>query len=1469
MTSMNLFRLIARKSHNPLKALAAGAVALLVSAGGVQAASFTWTNTTGAAYNDPNAWSPVGGPGTVTDTSSFTINGTFDVPLTNKVDVISNAGTLFFGAGSGSGTLILTLDLGTNTLAGLSGNGTSVSGFVFGQQGTSIVYIAGGSLLCTNTTGNARMIVGRNGPAMVNLTNGFVAAGNLVIANGTGANGSKVVVSGANSFWSNSTTIAVGNAIGSAGNSLVISNSGSMLALSTFSMGSQSPANFNSLFLDTSGALFTRGTAIIGTTANSSNNTATIQGGALWDLGGKALTVGNTGGSSNLLIVGNNGTVSNVTVVTINSGASLVNSLVMSGGVLNVSVGLTNSASTVKGNGMIIGSAGFTGTGTLSLGIGTSVGTLTFSNNLSLVSGSTTVIKLDSSQTGSNDFLNVSGVLSNAGTLTVVTNGTASLAAGDVYKIFAAGTLLGGFTSSNLPALTPSVRYDLSQFPQGIIKIVPQEVVPGLNGPTNQVILVGSNAVISATVTGVPLPGVYWQYNGNNITDGATGNGSTITGSQTLTLTLSNGQTNDSGNYCIIATNSQGSATNCMALTVSNGNVPPSISGVSDITVIQGNNGTFNASVAGSPTPTFVWEQNFTPISGATGIPLILTNVQFSQDGFVYSLIASNVAGTASTNMTLHVIVTPIIASQPQNLIVTNTQSACFSVVSTNGIPAVTYQWFFGNSSILNATNATYCIASATPANNGSYKVRVSNTAGTVDSSNATLTVNSTMAAVLTPTSGAPSVCYDTPLFMAFDRTPLLSGAGKVSIYNETNPATPVDTIDTGLGLVQTRSIGGESFATFPIIITNNTVSIYPHLGVLSTGQTYFVTVDAGIFTDTNGAFYAGIAGTNGWVFTTKPTGPANPLNLIVSTNESDDFATVQGAVDSVPANNTTPTLINIRNGTYTEVVDTRLKNNLTFRGQDRKKTRVGYPNNNAINGSTTSRMAFKVNANDNAIENMTVINMTPKGGSQAEAVMVNTSARRFILFNAEVDSFQDTILINDFSSQGYFLKSLITGDTDFIWGVGNLFATNCEIRTVTGGASITQPRTTAGSNGLDFVNCQLTRASNGVVNTTFARSLGFNDGNAAFISCQIDSNVVGWTVADITSNLTIRWWEYGNTDLDTGNPVSYNGTILTNGDPRLACAQSATCWLSGWVPQLAPNILTNPVSVTVTAGVTATFNVSATGIPDPTYQWLKNGATISAATGTSLTISNARCADAASYSVIVSNIAGSVTSSNATLTVIGSAPVASFTATPTSGTEPLSVTFTDTSTSPNLPLTILWNFGDLGTATTTGGATVVHSYAAGTYTVTVIASNACDISTLVSNNLITVITAFQAWQIQYFGSTTNPAAAATADPDGDGQNNLAEFLAGTNPTNSASGLHITSVAPSGNDVVITWSTAGGVTNVVQATAGDGNGGYSTNFTDLSGPIAITGSGDTTTNYTDVGGGTNIPARYYRVRLAP
>ncbi|HKW55711.1 MAG TPA: immunoglobulin domain-containing protein, partial [Candidatus Acidoferrum sp.] len=103
-----------------------------------------------------------------------------------------------------------------------------------------------------------------------------------------------------------------------------------------------------------------------------------------------------------------------------------------------------------------------------------------------------------------------------------------------------------------------------------------------------------------------------------------------------------------------------------------------------------------------------------------------------------------------------------------------------------------------------------------------------------------------------------------------------------------------------------------------------------------------------------------------------------------------------------------------------------------------------------------------------------------------------------------------------------------------------------------------------------------------------------------------------------------------------------------------------------------APAITTQPVNQTVTAGQTATFSVLATGTAPLSYQWQKNGANIAGATGTSYTTPATATTDSGStFDVVVSNTAGSATSTTATLTV-NAAPVA-----PTITTQPVNQTVT------------------------------------------------------------------------------------------------------------------------------------------------------------------------------------------------
>ncbi|MGC3957108.1 MAG: hypothetical protein QM813_03820 [Verrucomicrobiota bacterium] len=96
-------------------------------------------------------------------------------------------------------------------------------------------------------------------------------------------------------------------------------------------------------------------------------------------------------------------------------------------------------------------------------------------------------------------------------------------------------------------------------------------------------------------------------------------------------------------------------------------------------------------------------------------------------------------------------------------------------------------------------------------------------------------------------------------------------------------------------------------------------------------------------------------------------------------------------------------------------------------------------------------------------------------------------------------------------------------------------------------------------------------------------------------------------------------------------------------------------------------------------------------------------------------------------------------------------------------------------------------------------------------------------------------------------------------DNDGNDLYDLADYAVGP--------YQITSVVPEGNNLRVTWLTAGGRTNQVQA-ANSVNGTY----TNASLNVRIPGVGLVTTNYLDLGGATN-PTRFYRlksvVRAAP
>ena len=138
-----------------------------------------------------------------------------------------------------------------------------------------------------------------------------------------------------------------------------------------------------------------------------------------------------------------------------------------------------------------------------------------------------------------------------------------------------------------------------------------------------------------------------------------------------------------------------------------------------------------------------------------------------------------------------------------------------------------------------------------------------------------------------------------------------------------------------------------------------------------------------------------------------------------------------------------------------------------------------------------------------------------------------------------------------------------------------------------------------------------------------------------------------------------------------------------------------------------APTITTQPANQTVKTGQTATFAVVASGTAPRSYQWQKNGANISGATSASYTTPATTSADNGStFKVVVSNSAGSVTSSAATLTVNAVSSLAVSITSPTNGTSVSGTITVSGAASDSVAVTLVQLSVDSGSFSNASGTT-------------------------------------------------------------------------------------------------------------------------------------------------------------------
>ncbi len=476
------------------------------------------------------------------------------------------------------------------------------------------------------------------------------------------------------------------------------------------------------------------------------------------------------------------------------------------------------------------------------------------------------------------------------------------------------------------------------------------------------------------------------------------------------------------------------------------------------------------------------------------------------------------------------------------------------------------------------------------------------------------------------PAAGGTATNIDTRLTVTFDGPPVL-GAGTVQIFRQSDDAL-VDTIKIG---AETDAIG------FPgqdrlrrvkverlLSVSGNTLRIVPHHAKLAYATTYYVGIEIGVVTGAalNGKAFNGIGKAGAWSFATKAAPAGSLATLVVDDNGVADFRTVQGALDHVMKNvaRDTAVTINVRNGTYEELLFLRGKNNVRIAGQSRSGVIIQYRNYDGLNpgtggsqapGSTTStggRSVFLIETADLVrLDTLTLRNTMLRSrtlGSQAETMYFNNDGGRLIANNASFLSEQDTVLVKGYS---WFFNSLIAGNVDFIWG-GNRVALfeNCEIRSVgdttnaSSGGYIVQARTVSATDkGFVFLNTRLTHGpgpgpaagdvpTGGSAATYLARSPGTSttNDNVAYVNCQMDTHIIprGWAYNTAgqpipnpaTATAASGWREFGTTTL-SGAAVNLatriGGHRLTTGEVAAGFSNRAQIFAAfgngaGWNPQ-------------------------------------------------------------------------------------------------------------------------------------------------------------------------------------------------------------------------------------------------------------------------------------------------------------
>ena len=842
-----------------------------------------------------------------------------------------------------------------------------------------------------------------------------------------------------------------------------------------------------------------------------------------------------------------------------------------------------------------------------------------------------------------------------------------------------------------------------------VVKVVAAPSI--LTQPKGGALLAGSNYTFSVVcINGTnSLLSYQWFWTTNTVTSS---NAMTLDiNNVTNTLSITTAGTNWTGKYWVVVTNVAGVITSSIVdLNVQT--IPQIDRSTPTNTVMAVGKNLTNPVTATGEGLTYKWLKGAANLPFLTTSNLIIQNAQVADSG-AYTVIVTNYVGSDTYTTNVLVVAAPVIISQPQSRTLTNNSEVTFRVVVTNAdISALTYSWYKTNGSggfgaALGGNSNTYTIGHVTNSDSGGYVVTVSNVANVVTSLVATLwaeslpTVTTPVLSGVTLTNGAISTNHSFTLivtnggdnsgvqYWSKDGVPM-PGETKtnydVLIAAITNSGSYTVTVTNHVGTV-TSSNYVVNVVGLPVI------GFQPLGATIATNGAY--TLSVGVSAPTNASLF-----TNQWYHSgVVITGATNSFYRIGTASTIDAgnyYVSVTDVAGTTTSSNATMVVI------ASPVITTNLTGTTNKFGIDLKTNLIVAATGGGTNGGNLKYLWYYNGGSgdtllpdsshqdqvdpDSGVGTSTVTNIpsaqTTNSGSYFVVVtniagsVTSSIASVLILTNPVIalepkgstnkagTTYTFTVLMSNaassvFSYQWYKMNYGSTNYTNLVWNTNTLRLSSLAGSDAGGYYVIVTNLAGAATSQVARLSVQATPV---VTDDLFATNFAVGSNLNLSIGTIAVGGVYRWTkdntnVSLTRTNVHVEWSDTNAALWITNAQTSDSGiykVYITNSVGPISSA-SVRVWVVA-----KPGISVQPANGVGTEGLSYTFNVGVSNAATSalSYQWLGTNGSISGImtdeTNSYLTLPNLTSTNTGTYCVVVTNVAGSITSRVATLTVMG-----------------------------------------------------------------------------------------------------------------------------------------------------------------------------------------------------------------------